>query len=55
METMEKKKTYDKLPSLSIFLLLASLIAFFIYPVLSSASEPWGIYVERIEDAEGLE
>lgn len=55
METMEKKKTYDKLPSLSIFLLLASFIAFFIYPVLSSANEPWGIYVERIEDAEGLE
>ncbi|MCX8110520.1 MAG: hypothetical protein N3D15_04660, partial [Syntrophorhabdaceae bacterium] len=30
-------------------------MTFFIYSIPSAANEPWGIYVERVEDSEGLE
>ncbi|HOV90856.1 MAG TPA: hypothetical protein PKW07_09130 [Syntrophorhabdaceae bacterium] len=49
------KKTYESLFSMVIFCLFALIVVFLVYPDNSAAREPWGIYVERVEDSEGLE
>jgi len=57
MKTMGKKKRYGILLSTRIFLLISIAIIFFIYsvPSIASPNEPWGIYVERVEEEGGLE
>ncbi|MBP9560762.1 MAG: hypothetical protein KBE27_02945, partial [Syntrophorhabdaceae bacterium] len=54
---MGKKKRYGILLSTRIFLLISIAIIFFIYsvPSIASPNEPWGIYVERVEEEGGLE